>query len=177
MVPVPLKCDKKWKPPLIVDDALRLKNTPFRQLFLKHGCVTSYVASDPPPPPPPKQRMGPIILYGKKITGSAWINSLCASDSFITNVSLWYLFNVTFHIICLLDCLILQGGLCDDDPYKVEAEKCILCKYQVPVSYKVWWCFHTMIIAKVASAYCLSKIQLEFQHQKLSKLCQYGVRW
>ncbi|XP_041477548.1 28S ribosomal protein S18c, mitochondrial-like [Lytechinus variegatus] len=25
---------------------------------------------------------------------------------------------------------------CEEDPYKVEAEKCILCKYQVPVSYK-----------------------------------------
>ena len=39
-----------------VEDAVRLKNTPFRRSF-GHGCVycvASHVASDPPPPPPPR---------------------------------------------------------------------------------------------------------------------------
>lgn len=30
-----------------------------------------------------------------------------------------------------------QAINCEEDPYKIAVEKCILCKYQVPISYKV----------------------------------------
>ncbi|XP_011678476.2 28S ribosomal protein S18c, mitochondrial [Strongylocentrotus purpuratus] len=29
-----------------------------------------------------------------------------------------------------------EAIICEEDPYKVAVEKCILCKYQVPISYK-----------------------------------------